>query len=147
MSSREGEEKQFLSFFKQKSEIPLKVSQTLLHMCFIIQKKSIYFFCVEVKWLWLLIIFPPIHLNLMHIKGAVMHLGLMLTVFLSLCPQIRFIGGLVEPKEKIQDSSCLNLLWFKCGKYERPWRCTVLLHYLFAAGTKAVVNLMPFFHC
>lgn len=46
----------------------------------------------------------------------------------------------MEPKEKIQESSCLNLLWFKCGKYEKPWSCTVFLHYLFEAGTKAEVN-------
>lgn len=39
-----------------------------------------------------------------------MHLGLMQSVLLSLCLHTRFIGGLVEPKEKIQDSSRLNLL-------------------------------------
>lgn len=55
----------------------------------------------------------------------------------SLTQQTRCIGGLVEPKEKIQESSCLNLLRFKCGKYEKPWRCTVFLPYLFEAGAKA----------
>lgn len=100
----------------------------------IIQRKCQICFCFKVKWLWLLIIFPSVHLNLMHIKGAVMHLCLMQSVFLSLCLQTRYIGGLVDPKEKVQDSSCLNFLWLKCGKHERPWRCTVLLHYLFEAG-------------
>lgn len=124
-------------------EIPFK---SLLYVqydccCVFFSQPDVALYCQEeLKYLkyWQKKFFPYIQRTSLK---EVIHVDVMQSFFGSVC-RLGFLEGSWNPKRKSRAVLTWICFWFKCGKYELPWRCTIPLHYLFEAGIKAGVNWM-----